>query len=98
MQSDAVERRLFDAAEAGIAAARRLGGGELPLVLAATEIGVDARARKAVEALRRPGERIGIDAELACELRKRGGARYGLGHLAADRLVREREALEILRI
>src|ERR1044072_7267307 len=42
MQLNSIERRLLDGAEAGTAAARRLGGGKLPLVLAAAEIGVRA--------------------------------------------------------
>src|SRR4051794_19671898 len=49
MQLDAIERRLLNGAEASIAAARRLRGSKLPLVLAAVEVGVCPRARKVVE-------------------------------------------------
>src|SRR5262245_25726804 len=98
MQLDAIERRLLDRAETRVEAARRLRARELPLVLSAAEVRIGAAPGEAVESLRRAGERIGVDAKPGGELRQRCRARHGLGHLAADRLVGERELLEILRI
>src|SRR5215471_10029596 len=98
MQLDTVERGLLDGAETAIAATRRFGGGELPLVFAAAEIRVGARVNKAVEACCGLHQRVSIDAQPLPEFQERRSARHGPRHIAPDRLVREREALEILGI
>ena len=105
MKLDAVERRDAQRAEARVEIDLvRLGRrpdvllGERPGGLAAAEIGVDARARKAVEPLDGCCESGRIDRQIAGEFRQRVGARNPAWNVAAARRVDEREPIGVLPV
>src|SRR5690606_31961469 len=97
-EGDAVEGRLLDGAEALVLQGRAVLCHQLPLALAAVEIGVRSGLREPVEALDGSAKAGGVDAELSGELLDRVGAGDRLRYRAAGGLMREREIVGILLV